>query len=113
MVRQLKGGGGLTTKKFASVLSRLGGGVGAGGDARLKIIAKNRSKVTDARDKLGLLAKTTDARQKLEKIRNLKQGKVTNCCDILFKSFQDKSQGKLQFIHQPQLESFCIATLVF
>ena len=78
MVRYLKGGGGLTTKKFASVQSRLGGGVKAGGDARLKIIAKNRSKVTDARDKLGLLAKTTDARQKLEKIRNLKQGKVTN-----------------------------------
>jgi hypothetical protein len=32
--------------------------------------------MTDARDKLASLAKTTDARQKLVKIRNLKQGKV-------------------------------------
>ena len=46
------------------------------GDARLKIIAKNRSKVVDARDKLASLAKKTDARQKLQKIRNFKEGKV-------------------------------------
>ena len=46
-------------------------------DARFKIIAKNRSHITDARDKLASLAKTTDARQKLVKIRNLKQGKVS------------------------------------
>ena len=45
-------------------------------DARLKIIANNRSKVVDARDKLASLAKKTDARQKLQKIRNLKEGKV-------------------------------------
>jgi hypothetical protein len=42
----------------------------------MKIIAKNRSKVVDARDKLAMLARQTDARQKLEKIRNLKEGKV-------------------------------------
>jgi hypothetical protein len=79
------GQGGLNTKKLAGIKSRIGGGnvVKAGGnlgnvvkDARLKIIAKNRSHMTDARDKLASLAKTTDARQKLVKIRNLKQGKV-------------------------------------
>ena len=79
------GQGGLSTKKFTGIKSRIGGGnvVKAGGnlgnvvkDARLKIIAKNRSHMTDARDKLASLAKTTDARQKLVKIRNLKQGKV-------------------------------------
>jgi len=45
-------------------------------DARLKIISNNRSKVVDARDKLVSLAKTSDARQKLTKIRNLKEGKL-------------------------------------
>ena len=83
MVR-INNSGGLSTKKFTGVKSRIGGGnvVKAGGnlgnvkDARLKIIAKNRSHMTDARDKLASLAKTTDARQKLVKIRNLKQGKV-------------------------------------
>jgi len=79
------GQGGLSTKKFTGIKSRIGGGnvVKSGGnpgnvvkDARLKIIAKNRSHMTDARDKLASLAKTTDARQKLVKIRNLKQGKV-------------------------------------
>ena len=56
-----------------------GRGAASGGkivDARMKIIAKNRSKVFDARDKLVKLAKGTDARQKLQKIRNLKEGKV-------------------------------------
>ena len=55
--------------------SRLG--VAAVGDARFKIIAKNRSTMVDARDKLASLAKKVDARQKLQLIRNLKQGKVT------------------------------------
>ena len=32
----------------------------------------------DARDRLGQMAKTTDARAKLTKIKNLKQGKVSN-----------------------------------
>ena len=45
-------------------------------DARNKIIANNRSKVVDARDKLASLAKKTDARQKLQNIRNRKEGKV-------------------------------------
>ena len=50
-------------------------------DARLKIIKKNRSKMTDARDQLVKLTKKSgDARAKLEKIRNLKKGmvRVTN-----------------------------------
>ena len=51
-------------------------GTPKGSDARLKIISKNRSKVVDARDKLVSLAKGSDARQKLVKIRNLKEGKV-------------------------------------
>jgi len=45
-------------------------------DARLEIIKKKRSKVVDARDKLGEIARSTDAREKLQKIRNLKEGKV-------------------------------------
>ncbi len=45
-------------------------------DARNTIIAKNRSNVVDARDKLASLAKKMDARQKLVKIRNFKEGKV-------------------------------------
>ena len=38
-------------------------------DARFKIIQKNREKLTDARDKLAEIAKQTDARLKLDKIR--------------------------------------------
>lgn len=54
----------------------VGGPQRNGSDARLKIISRNRSKVVDARDKLVSLAKGSDARQKLVKIRNLKEGKV-------------------------------------
>jgi len=60
--------------------ARLGlkGGVKSGmvGDARQKIIQANRGKTGDARDKLGKMAKNTDARQKLEKLRNMKEGKL-------------------------------------
>ncbi|KAK0160439.1 hypothetical protein PV328_007849 [Microctonus aethiopoides] len=38
-------------------------------DARYKIIQKNRAKLTDARDKLAQIAKQSDARLKLDKIR--------------------------------------------
>lgn len=38
-------------------------------DARFKIIQKNREKMTDARDKLAEIAKQSDARIKLDKIR--------------------------------------------
>ena len=38
-------------------------------DARLRIIQKNRQKLTDARDKLAEIAKQTDARLKLDKLR--------------------------------------------
>ena len=65
-------------RKFRSGSAKSpGGGKIVGADARLKIISKNRSKVVDARDKLVSLAKTSDARQKLVKIRNLKEGKVS------------------------------------
>jgi len=42
-------------------------------DARQKIIQKNRQRLTDAREKLGELAKQTDARLKLEKLRVSRQ----------------------------------------
>jgi hypothetical protein len=45
-------------------------------DARALLLAKKRNSITDARDRLGQMAKTTDARKKIEKIRNIKQGKV-------------------------------------
>jgi hypothetical protein len=47
------------------------------GDARNVLHAKSRRQMLtgDARDKLAKIAKGTDARQKLEKIRNLKEGK--------------------------------------
>jgi hypothetical protein len=45
-------------------------------DARLNIIEKRRSKIADARDRLGQIARTSDARDKLKKIRLIKQGKV-------------------------------------
>jgi len=67
----------MLTRKFKSGSAKSPGGAKVtGGDARLKIISKNRSKVVDARDKLVSLAKTSDARQKLVKIRNLKEGKL-------------------------------------
>lgn len=43
-------------------------------DARNRIIQKKRQQLTDARDKLCELAKRTDARQKLEKLRELRLG---------------------------------------
>lgn len=46
-------------------------------DARLNIIQKRRSQIVDARDRLGQLARGTDARDKLKRIRLIKQGKVT------------------------------------
>ena len=49
---------------------------GGVGDARQKIIAANRDKTVDARDKLSQLARGQDARQKLQKLRNLKDGNL-------------------------------------
>ena len=49
---------------------------GKKGDARNKLIKLHRNSMTDARDQLVRLARKTDARQKLDKIRNLKQGKL-------------------------------------
>ena len=48
-------------------------------DARAVLLAKRKRQMMaggDARDRLGQMAKTTDARAKLTKIKNLKQGKV-------------------------------------
>ena len=74
---------GMLKRKFKSGPGKSpAGGKAIKSDARLKIISKNRSKVVDARDKLVSLAKTSDARQKLTKIRNLKEGKVKNINDL-------------------------------
>ena len=60
-----------------SLAGRLGVRKGSVGDARQKIIAANRDKTVDARDKLAHLAKGMgDARQKLQKIRNMKDGNL-------------------------------------
>lgn len=48
---------------------RRGQVLGPADDARLRIIQKNRQKLTDARDKLVEIAKQTDARLKLDKLR--------------------------------------------
>lgn len=45
-------------------------------DARFKIIEKNREKLTDARDKLAEIAKQSDARLKLDKIRASQHKKI-------------------------------------
>ena len=48
-------------------------------DARAVLLAKRKRQMMaggDARDRLGQMAKTTDARAKITKIRNIKQGKV-------------------------------------
>lgn len=69
-----RGGGGANrgqARKGAKATA--GGGVA---DARFKIISKKRSTMGDARNVLAQLARGHDAREKLEKIRNLKQGKV-------------------------------------
>ena len=68
-----KGAGGQTRKAKVGVKAKKSGAVM---DARLKIIRKKRSGMVDARDMLAKMAKTTDAREKLQKIRNLKAGKM-------------------------------------
>eukprot|EP00096_Caligus_rogercresseyi_P013831 TRINITY_DN642_c0_g1_i2.p1 TRINITY_DN642_c0_g1~~TRINITY_DN642_c0_g1_i2.p1 ORF type:complete len:368 (+),score=96.49 TRINITY_DN642_c0_g1_i2:103-1206(+) len=45
-------------------------------DARQRLISKSRASIKDARDTLVKKAKSTDAREKLEKIRHLKNGKL-------------------------------------
>ena len=64
-------------RKFKSSGKGTAGSQVKGSDARLKIISRSRSNIVDARDKLVSLAKGSDARQKLVKIRNLKEGKVS------------------------------------
>jgi hypothetical protein len=63
--------------KKKALKNRAGGGPALiTGDARNRIIAKSRTNMVDARDKLAKLAKGSDARLKLQKIRNLKEGKL-------------------------------------
>jgi len=57
---------------------RRGNVIGTVGDARLRIIQKNRQKLTDARDKLAEIAKQTDARFKLDKLRENRGITITN-----------------------------------
>ena len=71
-----KGNKTMLKRRFKGASAKSGGSSANGSDARLKIISRNRSKVVDARDKLVSLAQGSDARQKLVKIRNLKEGKV-------------------------------------
>ena len=60
-----------------AILAARGGAAGKG-DARALLIAKKRGAITDARDKLVQMARTGgDARNKIQKIRNLKEGKVS------------------------------------
>ena len=54
------------TRANGAVRGRKNGGIT---DARFKIIQKNRQKLTDARDKLVEIAKQSDARLKLDKLR--------------------------------------------
>lgn len=56
-------------------------------DARLKIIQKNRQRLTDARDKLSELAKQTDARAK---IKGRSQQMVSCLCKLKKKIIYDK-----------------------
>ena len=71
-----KGNKTMLKRRFKGASAKSGGPSANGSDVRLKIISRNRSKVVDARDKLVSLAQGSDARQKLVKIRNLKEGKV-------------------------------------
>ena len=59
-----------------ALAGRLGVRKGGIGDARQKIIAANRDKTVDARDKLSQLARGQDARQKLQRLKNLKDGNL-------------------------------------
>lgn len=52
-------------------------------DARLAILKNKRKNMKDARDMLVNKAKTMDARDKLVKIRNFKNGKVVNLLEYL------------------------------
>ena len=58
-----------------------------GGDARSVLLAKRKRKMVDARDRLGQMAKTTDARAKIDKIRNIKQGKVITISFVFISRF--------------------------
>ena len=77
-------------RRFKGGTAKSAGSRPNGSDARLKIISRNRSKVVDARDKLVSLAKGSDARQKLVKIRNLKEGKV---CSPVYLFFRTRKSG--------------------
>lgn len=62
--------------------STRGRGNGGVTDARFKIIQKNRLKMTDARDKLAEIAKQSDARLKIDKLRATQFKKVDSFLSI-------------------------------
>jgi len=73
-----RGGGVSPVKKSGALAGRLGvrpGSAGTVGDARSKI-GGGGGKISDARDVLAAKGKGLDARQKLEKMRNLKDGNL-------------------------------------
>ena len=82
-------------RKFKSSGKGTAGSQVKGSDARLKIISRSRSNIVDARDKLVSLAKGSDARQKLVKIRNLKEGKVSYITQHLLKIELNNLSGAL------------------
>lgn len=69
------------TKNTPLSVKSVGGGGGIQ-DARMKIMQKQRLKVKDARDKLNLLARKTDARQRLQKMQAGKVGTAVNSTAI-------------------------------
>ena len=85
-------------RKFKSSGKGTAGSQVKGSDARLKIISRSRSNIVDARDKLVSLAKGSDARQKLVKIRNLKEGKVSYITQHLLKIELINLSGALIFL---------------
>lgn len=54
------------------------------GDARFRIIQRNRQKLTDAREKLAEIAKQHDARLKLDKLRQVRLKVGTDCVILVF-----------------------------
>ncbi|XP_051159912.1 polymerase delta-interacting protein 3-like [Leptopilina boulardi] len=70
-------GRGITQNRGARVNGSIRGrGNGGVTDARFKIIQKNRLKMTDARDKLAQIAKQSDARLKIDKLRATQLKKI-------------------------------------
>ena len=99
MVKAVAGKGGSLAGRLG--VKKTGGGVS---DARQKIIQSNRSKTGDARDKLAQLAKNTDARAKLERIRGVKDGNL-GVKQVGGITVTKKLDGKLSLTTKKRLDS--------